>query len=209
MVFDRWEQRSGLWVRRRDDGDWDYFPSLRESASGYRLKAAFFDRIDLAAIAGRALTFGLGLPLLCFALVIIAAHIDLGFLNDVRSRGLIFIVGLMVVAAASFVRPIARQTALKGAAASGTILSAEELRDLFQRLGSATCDDRDATRPAISAGARSALTLSMVMIASLAVLIFLIALAIGLETTMLISGILTLCCGLVAMRLWHLSRESV
>jgi hypothetical protein len=209
MTIDRWEQRSGLWVRRRDDGDWDYFPSLREPASGYRVKAAFFHRLDLADHAGKAVGYGLGLPLLCFALVILATHLDLGFLSDRRAKGLIFIVGLIIVVGAGFARPMARQAALKRAVASDTILSPDELRDLVRRFGSASFDDLDAPRPAISGGARSALTLTMAAIASLAVLAFLVALAIGLETTMLVTGILTLLCGLVAMRLWQLSRVSL
>jgi hypothetical protein len=51
--------------------------------------------------------------------------------------------------------------------------------------------------------------MSMAAMAALAVLIFLIALAFGLETTMLVTGIVATLCLLTAMRLWYLNRESV
>lgn len=209
MAIDRWEQRSGLWVRRRDDGDWDYFPSLREPGTGYRVKAGFFDRLELAAFAGRALGYGIGLPILCFSLVILATRLDLGILRDARSRGLLYIVGLVIVVAASFARPIVRQAALKRAAASDTVLSLDELQGLAGRLGSAALDDQAAPRPAISPGARTALTFAIGAMAVLAVVIFLIAFALSLEVTMLVAGIVATLCLLVAMRLWHLSRGIV
>jgi hypothetical protein len=209
MILDRWEQRSGLWVRRRDDGDWDYFPSLCEPASGYRVKAAFFDRLELAGFAGRALGYGVGLPILCLSLVILATQLDLGILGDARSRGMLYIVGLVVVVAAGFLRPIVRQAALKRAAASDTVLSLDELQGLAGRLGSATLDDRAAPRPAISVGARKALTFAIGAMAVLAVVVFLIAFAIGLELTMLVAGIVATLCLLVAIRLWRLDRGTV
>ena len=209
MAIDRWEWRSGLWVRRRDDGDWDYFPTPHEPGHGYRVKAAFFDRLELAGLAGKALGFGIGLPILCLSLVILAMQLDLGILGDARSRGALYIVGLVIVVAAGLVRPIIRRAALKRAAASDTVLSLDELQGLAGRLGSATPDDQAAPRPAISAGARKALTSAVGTMAVLAVLVFLMAFVLGLETTMLVAGIVATLCLLVATRLWHMSRSSV
>ncbi|MGH6940411.1 hypothetical protein, partial [Hypericibacter sp.] len=70
-------------------------------------------------------------------------------------------------------------------------------------------DNQAGPRPGISGSARRALTMSMAAMATLAVLIFLIALAFGLETTMLVAGIVATLCLLMAMRLWYLSRESI
>jgi len=209
MAIDRWEWRSGLWVRRRDDGDWDYFPTPREPGHGYRVKATFFNRLELAGFAGRALGFGIGLPVLCLSLVVLAAQLDLGFLGDARSRGALYIVGLAVIVAAAFVRPIVRRAALKHAAVSDTVLSSDEVKGLAGHLGSATPDDQAAPLPAISAGARKALTFAVGAMAVLAVVVFLIAFAIGLELTMLVAGILATLCLLVAIRLWHLNRGFV
>jgi len=209
MAIDRWERRSGLWVRRRDDGDWDYFPTPRERTRGYRVKAAFFDQLELAGFAGRALGFGIGLPILCLSLVVLAMQLDLGFLGGARSRGVLYIVGLIIVVTAGLIRPIVRQAALKRAAASDTVLSLDELQGLAGRLASATPDDQAEPRPAISAGARKALTFAVGAMAVLAVVVFLIAFAWGLEVTMLVSGIVATLCLLVAIRLWHFNREIV
>jgi hypothetical protein len=209
MAIDRWEWRSGLWVRRRDDGDWDYFPTPREPGHGYRVKAAFFDQLELAGFAGKALGFGVGLPILCLSLIVLAAQLDLGIFSDARSRGVPYIAGLAVILVAGFIRPIIRQAALKRAAASDTVLSRDELRSLTGHLGSTSVDDPAAPRPAISAGARKALTFAIGAIAVLAVVVFLIAFALGLEVTMLVAGIVATLCLLVAIRLWHLSRGLV
>src|ERR1700750_2579089 len=101
MTFDRWEQRSGLWVRRRDDGDWDYFPTLHKPAAGYRLNAASFNRIEQSEFISKSLALGVGLPILCFSLVTLAVHLDLGFLADLRSRGMLYLAGLLIFMAAS------------------------------------------------------------------------------------------------------------
>ena len=209
MAFDRWERRSGLWVRRRDDGDWDYFPTLRAPAAGLRLDAASVARIGHSDLIGKALAFGVGLPILCFSLVVLAARLDLGFLADPRSRGLLYLLGLVIVVAASVARPMMRQAALKRAAATDTVLSSDELNGVSGRIDPTALADSAGPRPAISGGARQALTMSMAAMATLAVLIFLIALAFGLETTMLVTGIVATLCLLTAMRLWYLSRESV
>lgn len=209
MAFDRWERRSGLWVRRRDDGDWDYFPTLRAPAAGLRLDATSVERIGQSDLVGKALAFGVGLPILCVSLVILAARLNLGFLADPRSRGLLYLLGLVIVIAASVARPIARQAALRRAAASDTVLSPDELKGISGRIDPAALESEAAPRPAISGGARQALTMTMAALAALAVLVFLIALAFGLETTMLVTGIVATLCLLMAMRLWYLSRESV
>jgi hypothetical protein len=209
MAFDRWERRSGLWVRRRDDGDWDYFPTLRSPVAGLRLDAACIARIGQSDLLGKALAFGVGLPILCVSLVILAARLDLGFLADPRSRGLLYLLGLIIVVAASVARPMMRQAALKRAAASDTVLSNDELKGVGARIDPAALDDHMGPRPAISVGARQALTMTMATMATLAVLVFVIALALGLETTMLVTGIVATLCLLMAMRLWYLSRESV
>lgn len=209
MAFDRWERRSGLWVRRRDDGDWDYFPTLRAPAAGLRLDASSVERIGQSDLLGKALAFGVGLPILCVSLVILAARLDLGFLADPRSRGLLYLLGLVIVIAASVARPMMRRAALKRAAATDTVLSSDELKRMRGRIDPTAFEESAGPRPAISGGARQALTMSMAAVAALAVLIFLIALAFGLETTMLVTGIVATLCLLMAMRLWYLSRESV
>jgi hypothetical protein len=209
MAFDRWERRSGLWVRRRDDGDWDYFPTLRAPVAGLRLDAACVARIGQSDLVGKALAFGVGLPILGFSLVILATRLNLGFLADPRSRGLLYLLGLVIVVAASVARPIARQAALKRAAASDTVLSPDELQGIGGWIDPVALDNQAGPRPGISGGARRALTMTVAALAALAVLIFLIGLAFGLETTMLVTGIAATLCMLVAMRLWYLSRESV
>ena len=209
MAFDRWERRSGLWVRRRDDGDWDYFPTLRAPAAGLRLDASSVERIGQSDLLGKALAFGVGLPILCVSLVILAARLDLGFLADPRSRGLLYLLGLVIVIAASVARPMMRRAALKRAAATDTVLSSDELKRMRGRIDPTAFEESAGPRPAISGGARQALTMSMAAVAALAVLIFLVALAFGLETTMLVTGIVATLCLLMAMRLWYLSRESV
>jgi hypothetical protein len=195
-------------VRRRDDGDWDYFPTPRERGHGYRVKATFFDQLELAGFAGKALGFGIGLPILCLALVVLAMQLDLGFLGDARSRGALYILGLAVIAVAGVVRPIVRRAALKHAVVSDTVLSRDELQGLAGHLGSATPDDQAVPLPAISAGARKVLTFAIGAMAVLAVVVFLIAFAWELETTMLVAGIVATLCLLVTIQLWHLSRES-
>jgi hypothetical protein len=209
MTYDRWEQRAGLWVRRRDDGEWDYYPSLREMAAGYRVNAAFFGHIELGGHAGRILKLWLGLPILCFALFALATKTDLGILRDARSQGLLYVVGLVIVVAASFVRPIVLRTTLMQATVSDTPLSIGELRGLAEHIGATTLDDQGTLRPAISAGALSALTFAMTAMTTLVIMVFLVALAMDLRTTMLVTGIMALPPGLVAMRLWRLRAESV
>jgi hypothetical protein len=209
MAIDRWEQRSGLWVRRRDDGDWDYFPTLREPAPGYRLEDVSFTRIEQYGRLGKVVSFGLGVPILCFSLIVLAARSDLDFLADPRSRGLLYILGLIIVVASSFARPMARQAVLKRAVASDTVLSSDELQRLGQQIGVSDFGDTAGPRPAISGGARNALMLALMVVASWAILIFVIALVASLETTMLVTGIVAMLCILLTMRLWYLSRESV
>ena len=126
MAFDRWERRSGLWVRRRDDGDWDYFPTLRAPVAGLRLDAASVTRIGQSDLLGKALAFGVGLPILCFSLVILAARLNLGFLADPRSRGLLYLLGLVIVVAASVARPMMRRTLKK---VKETMAAAREVMD--------------------------------------------------------------------------------
>lgn len=205
MVFDRWEQRSGLWVRRRDDGDWDYFPSLHAPASGYRVKAAFFDRLEQSDFVGKALAFGLGAPVMLCALFFLAMRPGWAFLTDVP-RGSYFLLGLLIVAGAAAARSFARRAALARAAVSDTVLSTDELRDLAQHIG---VDAQDAARPSLSPGARMALTFAVGAMAVLAVVVFLIAFALGLEATMLVAGTLATLCLLVTIRFWHLSRRIV
>lgn len=209
MAFDRWERRSGLWMRRRDDGGWDYFPTLRAPSAGLRLDAACVARIGQSDLVGRLVAFGVGLPILCFSLVTLAARLDLGFLADSRSRGLLYLLGLIIVLAANVARPIARQAALKRAAASDTVLSRDELHGLARQIGLTPPDHPDRPRPAISSGARAALTFAVGAMAALAVAAFLVAFMLGLATAMLVAGILAVPCLLIATRLWHLSRDAV
>jgi hypothetical protein len=204
MAIDRWERRSGLWVRRRDDGDWDYFPSLVENASGYRLKEAFFDRLEHSEFIGRALAFGLGAPIMICALVFLATRPDWSFLAEGRSRGFAFLLGIVIVAGASASRWYARRAALLRAATSDTVLSADELRDVAYHMD---VDVQNLARPSLPPGARKALAFAVGVMAVLAVVVFLIAFAWGLEVTMLVSGIVATLCLLVAIRLWHLNRE--
>jgi hypothetical protein len=209
MACDRWEHRSGLWVRRRDDGDWDCFPTLSRPATGYRLDDVSFTRIEQYDRLGKVVSFGLGVPILCFSLIVLAAHSDLGFLADPRSRGLLYILGLIIVVASSFARPMARHAVLKRAATSNTVLSPDELRRLGQQIDVSGFGDTVGPRPAISGGARKALMLALMVVASWAILIFVIALVASLETTMFVAGIVVAFCMLLIMRLWYLSRESV
>lgn len=206
MAIDRWEQRAGLWVRRRDDGDWDYFPSLVEHASGFRLKESFFARLERSEFVGQALAFGLGAPVMIGALVVLAIRPAWGFLGDIGSRGFAFLLGLLIVAGTLVARTYIRRSALARAAASDTELSADELRDLMARIGSEIPSEM---RPGLSTSARTALMFAMGAMSVLAVVVFLIAFALDLQSVMLVAGALATLCLLVTLKLWHLCRGTV
>ncbi|HWA44581.1 MAG TPA: hypothetical protein VHA10_15300 [Hypericibacter adhaerens] len=204
MATDRWEQRAGLWVRRRDDGDWDWFPSLVERASGFRLKESFFARLEQSELIGKALAFGLGAPVMIAALVVLAIRPAWGFLGDGGIRGFAFLLGLLIVAGTLVARSYVRRSTLSRAATSDTELSPGELRDLRARIGS---EIPSAMRPGLSNGARAALIFALGTMSVLAVAVFLIAFALGLQTLMLVAGIVATLCLLITLRLWHLAHS--